>query len=63
MSSPIRSVNCSHFVMVFGSDLAFNCMVDSKGPNKCNFFSASGLQDRPQYVTKFLPVSQRAREI
>ena len=37
-------------------------MVDSKGPNKCSFFSASGLQDRPQYVTKFcLFRSERAR--
>ncbi len=37
MSSPIRSVNCSHFVMLFGSELAFNCMIDGKGLNKCKF--------------------------
>ncbi len=38
MSSPIRSVNCSHFVMLFCSKLAVNCMIDGKGLNKCSFY-------------------------
>ena len=39
MSSPIRSVNCSHFVMLSCSELTFNCMTDGKGLNKSIFCS------------------------